>query len=320
MGCFEFYHKNILNFTTTLKYQRRRFTMDTSYTDSVHSDDTIWSSVSHITDYETKTQSVPIKLGSDPHLVSIIQPVPIKIKEEPEVVQQLMLRLRELQLECDTNIIPIDTKWMCIMHVKNAHGINVAVRTCTGTKKQNAKKDCSRAILYALIRHEPPTTYQRAIPLQIPSNVSIVQFREPPKDWGLHGHALGVDFEGANKHLVQIACEDGVLVDRIDAPYVQDILHNPNSVHYIFGAHEEHLVANPVNLQRNNLSLIETYSRLLTPQQRYTKLNYNGGGDECAQKSRMDRDFLIYAATDAWATLQIGNFYARASLLYKTTE
>lgn len=241
----------------------------------------------------------------------------IKIKEEPEVVQQLMLRLRELHLHCCTDMVSVDSKWMCSMRVVNSHGIEIAVRMRTCTKKQNAKKECSRALLYALIEQSPPV-FKPPVALKMPSDVSIVHFAEPPKDWRLHNCALGVDFEGSNKYLVQVACEDGVLVDRIDAPYVQKILRNPNSVHYVFGAHEEHLVANPVNLQRDNLSLIEMYSRLVTPLQGYTKLDYSGDGDDCARTKSIEADFLLYAATDAWATLQIGKFYARASLLYST--
>lgn len=131
-------------------------------------------------------------------------------------------------------------------------------------------------------------------------------FEAPPPSWFREEQVLGVDFEGNPPALVQIACKQGVYIDRINAPAATTILADSSHTHCVFGDHEIELVANPVNLQRDGKqSLVELFSVTFCPQIRFIKdktihRRVNWSEDALSQEA------LEYAALDAEVTRRLG--------------
>lgn len=257
--------------------------------------------------------------------ILVVHDEPVRVPDESDPIQDLQRLLRKLRLECKPTTFQLPAppgqasgEWISMQKITDHYGVAVTSRYARAPRKKEAEKNSARQILYDL-KCLYARSFDRKV-LEMPANIPILRFEVPPDHWFFEPTVLGVDFEGPSKHLVQIACDHGVAIDRIDATWVQDVLRNPHHVHFIFGAHEARLVANPVNVQVDvhgqAISLEEAYARLFDPSSRYCKHKHKGNGDECARTRHIEDDFALYAATDAWATLQIGKARARAAFLF----
>lgn len=160
----------------------------------------------------------------------------------------------------------------------------------------------------------------------LPVPPSIVAFRPPPPHWFVDGGVVGVDFEGSPPTLAQIACDQGVYVDRLSK--AREVLQNKNLTHFVFGdPSEEKRVASPLNTQKvckerwplpygiANYSLegalsvavenvAKTSVKLKKKNKDLRKTTDWSLADELSYKA------IEYAATDAHATLLLGKLLA----------
>lgn len=134
----------------------------------------------------------------------------------------------------------------------------------------------------------------------------ICAFKDPPVEWFEHAEVIGVDWEGQPPSLVQIACREGVLVHCADSKVASDILSNSHHTHCVFGAHEEHLVANPLQLQQNGQSLAESLSLAFCPDARLMKDKSIHHHTDWSSVSSLSERALRYAALDAEMTRRLG--------------
>ena len=129
-------------------------------------------------------------------------------------------------------------------------------------------------------------------------------FKAPPPSWFATPQVLGVDWEGQPRSIVQISCEMGVYIDHCSSPAAHLVLSDRRHTHCVFGAHEVHLVSNPMNLQPDTTtSLVECASLEFSPRVRFVKdktmlveTDWTSPGERA----------LRYAALDAEVTRRLG--------------
>ena len=134
----------------------------------------------------------------------------------------------------------------------------------------------------------------------------ICLFEKPPDAWFEKDQVLGIDWEGSPPNIAQIACRSGVYIDKVDSIYIREILNDERHTHCVFGEHEMHLVANPINLQPNiNTSLSELVSLTFYPDTRFPK-DKSIHKRVCWSSNNLSEEAINYAATDAVITLNLG--------------
>ena len=201
----------------------------------------------------------------------------------------------------------------CVKIVVWQRGERVASAVGVGSKRKDAYQDaywkcfdllknvpdpCSRTMQYCdmwkTIMHKKP----------------VCLFEPPPTSWFEKGQVLGIDWEGFPPSLVQIACASGVYVDTATSPTALKILNDARHRHCVYGSHEMHMVANPVNLQEDvKVSLVDAVSEALLPDIRIVKdKNIHSRIDwhACADQKRLPDEAVMYAATDAILTRHLG--------------
>lgn len=231
------------------------------------------------------------------------------------VHQQLENRLIFLRLECaerwNTSGPPHLPTWTVLLSVKDPDRRYVLRKKASGAKKKDVRRRCMQLVLDSLSKIRDPCS-RRVLwsDVSLLDGVDVALFEPPPSEWFSTPCSVGVDFEGERSSVVQIACEAGVAIDVKTAPWVRDVLENDQFEHFIFGAHESSLVANPVNLQKDpRLSLAETYSRACCPSVRFEKdksIHSRVNWEKCASERKMSEEAKKYAALDAVATLRLG--------------
>ena len=194
-----------------------------------------------------------------------------------------------------------------------------------GTTEAQARR-CSMDIMYpALLRMENPCPIELAwvhFGKDLLRGKPLLLFpRHPPMHWFKRAQVVGVDFEGSPPRLVQIACERGVVVARCWATWVASVLQDRRLVHAVFGGHESHLVACPVDTQAlvmdrhptvrgHQWSLADATSlvlprydgvRLLKDKSIHRRINWH----RCARQRQLTEEAAVYAATDAEATRRL---------------
>lgn len=96
------------------------------------------------------------------------------------------------------------------------------------------------AQIMPLLPQEPPHMRWTSFASSLMSTNHVVAFKPPPTKWFAKASVLGVDFEGTSKdqlpQLVQIACEEGVVVARMSDAWVKTILADARHTHVVFGA------------------------------------------------------------------------------------
>lgn len=137
----------------------------------------------------------------------------------------------------------------------------------------------------------------------------ICVFKPPPSHWFVIPEILGIDWEGSPRSIVQIACKHGVYIDFVGKGSTEQILKNKNHTHCVFGEHETHLVANPVNLQTDvKQPLIEYISLAFFPKIRLLKDKqiHQDTDWQCTLGNNLSSRALQYAALDAEMTRRLG--------------
>ena len=135
----------------------------------------------------------------------------------------------------------------------------------------------------------------------------VIRFRQPPMEWFSDPQVLGIDWEGEPRAMIQVACKSGIVIDVHDAPWVARVLSDERHTHAVFGDHETHLVASPMNVQENiHWSLAETVSRRLEPNVRFLKDKTIHERTDWQNPRACSEEALRYAAVDAIMTRRLG--------------
>jgi hypothetical protein len=141
------------------------------------------------------------------------------------------------------------------------------------------------------------------------SKQPMVLFQPPPASWFADAQVLGIDFEGSPPALVQLACREGVYVDRVSSPTAQAILQDARHKHCVFGEHEMDMVACPCNLQTDKKqSLVELVSITLCPAIRVIKdktIHARVDWTNAAAQQTLCDEAAEYAAADAYLTRKL---------------
>ena len=203
------------------------------------------------------------------------------------------------------------TVWTAHLSMTMADGREVVANGVPFPKRKEATRHALMRGL-ALLRDEddPCDTTVSAVGVWRSSKQPTVCFDSPPVHWFADAQILGVDFEGSPPVLVQIACREGVYVDRVSSPAAQAILRDERHTHCVFGEHETELVARPWNLQTDKKqSLVELVSITLCPSVRITKdktIHERVDWASATARETLSAEATAYAAADAYLTRKLG--------------
>lgn len=192
-------------------------------------------------------------------------------------------------------------------------GIRVASAVGMGSKKKDAYKDAYCQCLDGLKNVQDPCSRTMQYCNMWNSNLlkkPVCLFKLPPTSWFKKGQILGIDWEGLPPSLVQIDCASGVYVDTARSPTALKILNDVRHTHCVYGSHEMHMVANPVNLQEDvKVSLVDAVSEAFLPDLRIIKdksIHLRINWHACAAQKRFPNEAAIYAVIDAIMTRNLG--------------
>lgn len=179
-----------------------------------------------------------------------------------------------------------------------------------GTKKE-AIRDGMKKLWYVLDNIPDPCTktimFMNLYEVVV-GEKKIISFETPPEYWFSQGQILGVDWEGCPSKIVQISCDYGIYIDRVDSQFVKKILESEKHIHCVFGKHEINLVRNPLNLQKNpRLSLVEYFSREFFPTIRIKKNKRIHMIVDWGNIEELPDYAIKYAALDAEVTKLLGH-------------
>ena len=191
-------------------------------------------------------------------------------------------------------------------------GIDPITKTARGKAMLQAM-----AFLRTVHNPHPQVDYLRFARCAL-DDVPILLFPESrPVGWFDRSDVIGVDMEGSPAALVQLACAMGVVIHRLDCPWVRTILDDPRHVHAIFGAHEANEVVRPYDVQgevhkalppihaRQPWSLTDVIGFLLLPNTIIVKdktIHRRVDWTAVARSGQMTHEAALYAACDAWVT------------------
>tara|TARA_B100001093_G_scaffold436315_1_gene434662 strand:- start:699 stop:1454 length:756 start_codon:yes stop_codon:yes gene_type:complete len=198
--------------------------------------------------------------------------IPIHIEQHLE--QHFRNKIKFLR--CDIEIEGLEDQRFNITHIKiKRKDIKDITGQGLGETKKEAIRNAMRNLWFTLDNIPDPCTktikFMNLYDL-IMGGKEIISFKKPPENWFSQGQILGIDWEGCPPKIVQISCEHGIYIDRVESQFVKKILESDKHTHCVFGKHEIDLVENPLNLQQNpELSLAEYLSREFFPKIRIKK-------------------------------------------------